>query len=193
MPTFDSDAAGRTPAHGVERLGPDGLAVHEVAVPGVLGTRRGSVGEAHRDQLGVGVEHAVHVADVAGAEGLMRAPRGRGSTGTGRRGARRRRCSGSTARGSWSRPHSSSLVSRFDACSQARCTPPSWATESSPYSKNTLVVELLGPFEADRGVDPSVAGHVEVADELVEEQPPQRLRATGCSGRTARPSPPRAG
>ncbi len=36
-----------------------------------------------------------------------------------------------------SRPHSSTLVSTFDACSQARCTPPSWATESSPYSKKT--------------------------------------------------------
>src|SRR5919106_3986099 len=36
-----------------------------------------------------------------------------------------------------SRPHSSTFVRRFDACSQARCTPPSWATESSPYSTNT--------------------------------------------------------
>ena len=26
----------------------------------------------------------------------------------------------------------------FDACSHARCTPPNWATESSPYSKNTF-------------------------------------------------------
>ena len=37
-----------------------------------------------------------------------------------------------------SRPHSSTFVSTFDACSQARCTPPSWATESSPYSTNTF-------------------------------------------------------
>ena len=36
-----------------------------------------------------------------------------------------------------SRPHSSILVSTFEACSQARWTPPSWATESSPYSKKT--------------------------------------------------------
>jgi hypothetical protein len=33
------------------------------------------------------------------------------------------------------------------------------------------VVELLGPAEADRGVDRGVAGDVEVAHELVEEQP----------------------
>src|SRR6266545_3597013 len=36
-----------------------------------------------------------------------------------------------------SRPHSSTLVNTFDAPSHARCTPPSCATESSPYSKNT--------------------------------------------------------
>src|SRR5215213_7158577 len=36
-----------------------------------------------------------------------------------------------------SRPHSRILVSRFDDCSHARCTPPSCATESSPYSKKT--------------------------------------------------------
>src|SRR6185295_5695380 len=35
------------------------------------------------------------------------------------------------------RPHSRILVSRFDDCSHARCTPPSCATESSPYSRNT--------------------------------------------------------
>ena len=37
-----------------------------------------------------------------------------------------------------SRPHSSTLVRTLDACSQARWTPPSWATESSPYSTNTF-------------------------------------------------------
>ena len=36
-----------------------------------------------------------------------------------------------------SRPHSSTLVRILDAPSQARCTPPSWATESSPYSLKT--------------------------------------------------------
>ena len=35
------------------------------------------------------------------------------------------------------RPHSSTLVKMFDAPSQAMCTPPSCATESSPYSENT--------------------------------------------------------
>ena len=37
-----------------------------------------------------------------------------------------------------SRPRSRIFVSTFDDCSQARWTPPSWATESSPNSLNTL-------------------------------------------------------
>ena len=44
------------------------------------------------------------------------------------------------------------------------------------------LVQLLGPFEADRGVDRLVAGDVEIADELVEEQPSQRLRAAAVAG-----------
>jgi hypothetical protein len=36
-----------------------------------------------------------------------------------------------------------------------------------------LLVQLLGSFEPDRGVDRLVAGHVEIAHELVEEQTPQ--------------------
>ena len=37
------------------------------------------------------------------------------------------------------------------------------------------VVELLGPAEADPGIDRLVAGDVELADELVEEQPSEAL------------------
>ena len=49
------------------------------------------------------------------------------------------------------------------------------------------VVELLGPLEADGGVDRLVAGDVELADELVEEEPAQGLGASASSGRRARP------
>ena len=38
-----------------------------------------------------------------------------------------------------------------------------------------LLVELLGPGEADGGIERDVAGDVEVAHELVEEQSPQAL------------------
>ena len=49
-----------------------------------------------------------------------------------------RRCSGWTARGSWpAAPTGAPCVSRFDAPSTAMWAPPSWATESSPYSAST--------------------------------------------------------
>ena len=44
------------------------------------------------------------------------------------------------------------------------------------------LVELLGALEADGGVDAVVAGDVEVADELVEEQAAQALRAAAVAG-----------
>ena len=50
-----------------------------------------------------------------------------------------------------------------------------------------LLVQLLGAFQADGGVDGMIAADVEVADELVEEQPAQALRAAAVRGRTARP------
>ena len=70
----------------------------------------------------------------------------------------------------------------LEACSQARCTPPSWATESSPYSKNTFSYSSSARCETDGGVDRVVAADVEIADELVEEQPPQALRAAAVAG-----------
>ncbi len=44
------------------------------------------------------------------------------------------------------------------------------------------VVEVLGPGHSDGGVDRLVAGDVQVADELVEEQPAQALRRSGVPG-----------
>ncbi len=44
------------------------------------------------------------------------------------------------------------------------------------------LVQLLRAVEADRGIDRMVAAHVEVADELVEEQAPQRLVAAAVPG-----------
>jgi hypothetical protein len=50
------------------------------------------------------------------------------------------------------------------------------------------VVEGLGPLQSDRRIDRLVAGRVELADELVEEQPSERLGRTrpraGSPGRT---------
>ena len=44
------------------------------------------------------------------------------------------------------------------------------------------VVELFRPPQADRGVDGQVTGDVEVAHELVEEQPPQALGRPAVAG-----------
>jgi hypothetical protein len=44
------------------------------------------------------------------------------------------------------------------------------------------LVELLGPGEADRGVHRLVAGDVQVDDELVEEEPAQALGRAGVAG-----------
>src|SRR4051812_35816615 len=54
-----------------------------------------------------------------------------------------------------SRPHSRTLVNRLEACSHARCTPPSWATESSPYSKKTRW------YSSSARLRPTVASMVE--------------------------------
>ena len=45
-----------------------------------------------------------------------------------------------------------------------------------------LVVELLGPPKADGGVDARIATDVELADELIEEQPTQALRRARIPG-----------
>ena len=44
------------------------------------------------------------------------------------------------------------------------------------------VVELLGAPQSHGGVDADVAAHVEVAHELVEEQPPQALGRARVAG-----------
>jgi hypothetical protein len=44
------------------------------------------------------------------------------------------------------------------------------------------VIQLLGAAQSDGGVDGDVAGDVEVADELVEEQPSQALGRPAVAG-----------
>src|SRR5881296_1960993 len=75
------------------------------------------------------------------------------------------------------RPHSSTLVRMFDAPSHARCTPPSWATESSPYSTNTRSNSCSARCAPASPVAPPAAGGLEPprAQELVEEQAAKRF------------------
>ena len=71
------------------------------------------------------------------------------------------------------RPHSSTLVRMFDAPSHARYTPPSWATESSPYS----------PLPRARGPDGGCARRrSDLLQEFVEDEAAQRLRRARVAG-----------
>jgi hypothetical protein len=61
-------------------------------------------------------------------------------------------------------------VSRFDACSQARWTPAELGDRVVAVVEEDPFVEFLGPVEPDRGIDGVIAAHIEITDELVEEQ-----------------------
>ena len=63
----------------------------------------------------------------------------------------------------------------MDACSQARCTPPELGHRVVAVLDEDLLVELLGPREADGGVDGASPVMSRSPDELVEEQPAQAL------------------
>ena len=81
-----------------------------------------------------------------------------------------------------SRPRSSTLVSKLDACSQARWTPAELCHRVVAVLEEDLLVELLGPHQPDGCIDAVVAAHVEVPYELVQEQPPQALGRAGVAG-----------
>ena len=50
-----------------------------------------------------------------------------------------------------------------------------------------LLVELLGTLQTDGGIDGVIAADVEIADELVEEQPAEALRAPAVARRRGHP------
>src|SRR5215471_1220964 len=81
------------------------------------------------------------------------------------------------------RPHSSTLVRMFEAPSHARCTPPSWATESSPYSTNTRSKSCSARCASLAGHS-AAPGRLETAgaQELVEEEPAERLGRARVAG-----------
>ena len=72
-----------------------------------------------------------------------------------------------------SRPHSSTLVSTFETPSHAMWTPPSWATESSPYSQNTRSKSCSARADADGLAGAARRDAASPGEELVEEEPAQ--------------------
>jgi len=69
-----------------------------------------------------------------------------------------------------SRPHSSTLVSTLEACSQASAPHQLGHRIVAVFEEDPLV-EFLGPPQSHGGVDAGVTSHVEGPHELVEEQP----------------------
>ena len=173
--------SGEHSTHGIERFGPGGRAVHELAVVGAtLDRRPDMVGDELR-ALAVRIEDPVEVADVAGAE---------------RAGEDRRVAVVSVAA---AEPTVVGDVPR--ALLEVAHQPPPFehlrqqvrgllarevdATELGnrvvAVVEEHPLVELLRSIEPDRRVDRLVAADVEVADELVEEQTTQRLRAAAVA------------
>ena len=161
------------------------------ASPGGTRTRcrRRAVGSSSRtcsvtaaDRRAVGVEHAVHVADVAGAEPARQhvriavvavAPAEAGVV-------------GDVARALLEVAHQATPLEDLGQHVRRLLAGQVHAAQLGDgvvaVLEEHLLVQLLGPFETDRGVDRLVAGDVEIADELVEEQPPQALRAAAVAG-----------
>jgi hypothetical protein len=167
---------GQHASHGIEGLGPDGLAVHEVGV-GLVLRELVPVEVGHqRDELGVGVEEPVHVADVAQAQPgpqHLRVPvvavaaAQAGVVGD---------VPGRLLQVGHEPAPLEDLGQQVGGLLAGQVHPAELGHRVVAVLEEHPVVELLGPPQADGGVDGLVALDVEVADELVEEQPPQALR-----------------
>ncbi len=156
--------------HGVERLGLDGLPVDEVGVGRVL---RRLVPEEllHlRRQAGVGVEQAVEIADVPGAQRpghdfgipvVAVAPAQAGVVGD---------VAGRLLQVGHEPAPLEHLGEHVGCLLAGEVDASELGDRVVAVLEEDAVVEPLGPFEPDRRVDGLVAPDVELADELVEEQ-----------------------
>ena len=164
-------------ANGIERLGPGGLAIDEVGVGGITQNRGAHLIGDLGEQQAVGIEHSVHVAHVTGAEAAVQqrriavvavAPTEAGVVGDVPRALLE------VAHQPTPLEDLGEHVRRLLACEVH-------AAELSDrvvaVLEEHLLVELLGAFETGRGVDRVVAADVQIADELVEEQPAEAFRA----------------
>ena len=170
------DAADR-----IERLGPGGGAVDELAVILTPLDRRSHVLGDEIDAAAVRIEDPVEIADVPGAEWT----------------GEHRRITvvavpppepgvvGDVAGALLEVTHQPTPLE--DLGEQIRCL---FARQVYPTELGDRVVavveehplvQLLGAVEADRGIDRMVTAHVEIADELVEEQAAERLVAAAVS------------
>ncbi len=174
---------GQQAPDGVEGLGLHRRAPDEVAVARPLGVALGEVREEQWVQLGVGVEQPVHVAHVAGSERRLKHVRAPvvavaavGAPGV----------VGHVAGALLEVRHEPApledLGQQVRGLLTGQVHPAELGHRVVAVLEEDPLVELLGPVEADGGVDGLVAGDVELAHELVEEQPPQALGAAAVTG-----------
>ncbi len=175
------------PAGRVERLGTDRLAVDEVGVGLALGESLAEVVLECGRQLGVGHEQLVHVADVAspevGREDLRVAVVAVAPTES--------LVVGDVAGGLLEVRHEPTpledLGQQVRGLLAGQVHPAELGDAVVAVLEEDPVVELFGALQADRRVDRLVAAGVELAHELVEEEPPQATSPIASSGRTGRP------
>ncbi len=169
------------PAHRIERLGPRRRAVHELAVVGATADRGPHVFGDDVEAAAVGIEDAVEVTDVAGAErpgqhlgiAVVAVPATEADVVGDVSGALLEIAHQPTPLEDLGQQVRGLLARQVDAAELRHGVVA--VVEEHP------LVQFLGAIEADRGVDRMVATDVEVADELVEEQAPQRLVAAAVA------------
>ncbi len=171
-------------SEGVEGLGPDRLAVGKVRVAcSPWGAARVSQPWTVGSSAAVGVEHPIHVSHVAGAEGGLedrRVPKvpvvAAGQPGV----------IGHVARGLLQVRHEPApledLGQEVGRLLAGQVHAAQLGDRVVAVLEEDPVVELLGPTQPDGGVDGQVAADVEIADELVQEQPAQALGRAGVAG-----------
>ena len=169
-------------AHGVERLGSRRLAEHEVAVVGVTGDRGPHVVGDGAEHEAVGVEQPVHVAHVAGPEAAGQ----HGGISEVAVPPAEPDVVGDVARALLEVAHQPTPLEHLGEDVGRLLAGQVDAAELGDgvvaVLHEHLLVEVLGPPYADRGVDRVISRDVEIADELVDEQPAQALRAAAVAG-----------
>ena len=151
--------------------------------PAALGWRSREPVVKHRQQLPVRIEHAVHVPHVPGAQGrrqyfgaaVIAVPPARQTGVVGDVTGRLFHVGHEPA----SFEHLCEQVGRLFA---GEVDPAELGDRIVAVLEENPIVELLGPGQAYRGIDAVVAAHVQVAHELVQEQPAQALGRAGITG-----------
>ena len=179
---------GEQAAQRVERLGLDRLAVDEVAVVRVLGILGRHPRTHEGQQLPVGVEHAVEATDVArpvrrfedlgGAEVPVVAALQPVVVGD---------VAGRLLEVGHEPAPLENLGEHVGGLLACQVHPAQLRHGVVAVLDEDLLVEPLGPFEPDGGIERDVTGDVEVADELVEKEPPEALGRARVPRRTGLP------